>query len=103
MSTTGLLGLTSFEKIGGHCIFWGASNCSNLLGQWLQELMLRAARQTSLALIVLKPFLFQYPLAGPSATRLATYLRLNVPRLLVDLLELVLYIHGLVEEGLGKV
>ena len=38
MSTTVLPGLTSFEKIGGQWIFGGASNFSNLLGQWLQEL-----------------------------------------------------------------
>ena len=38
MSTTVLLGLTSFQKIGGQWIFGGASDFSNLLGQWLQEL-----------------------------------------------------------------
>ena len=41
MSTTDLLRLTSFEKMGGQWILMGASNFSNLLaplGQWLQEL-----------------------------------------------------------------
>ena len=45
---------------------------------------------------------FQYPLVGPSATPIATYLRLHIPRLLLDLLELVLYVNTLVQEGLGK-
>ena len=46
MSTTVLPGLTSFEKIGGQLIFWGASNFSNLLAPWAsgsRSLMLRAA------------------------------------------------------------
>ena len=39
MLTTVLLGLTSFEKNWGPVDFWGgASDFSNLLGQWLQEL-----------------------------------------------------------------
>ena len=45
MSTTVLLGLTSFEKIGGQWIFGGASNFSNLLAPWpsgSRSLMLRA-------------------------------------------------------------
>ena len=47
MSTTVLLGLTSFEKIGGQWIFGGASDFSNLLAPWAsgsRSLMLRAAR-----------------------------------------------------------
>ncbi|KAI0241030.1 N-alpha-acetyltransferase 25, NatB auxiliary subunit [Lamellibrachia satsuma] len=44
----------------------------------------------------------QYPLTGPSTTRLSAYLRLRIPRLLLDLLELVLYVHKLVGEGLDK-
>ena len=46
MSTTVLLALTSFEKIGGQWIFGGASNFSNLLAPWAsgsRSLMLRAA------------------------------------------------------------
>ena len=46
MSTTVLLGLTSFEKIGGQWIFGGASDFSNLLAPWAsgsRSLMLRAA------------------------------------------------------------
>ena len=45
MSTTVLLGLTSFEKIGGQWIFGGASDFSNLLAPWAsgsRSLMLRA-------------------------------------------------------------
>ena len=41
MSTTVLLGLTSFEKIGGHWIFGGGQwlfKSTGPLGQWLQEL-----------------------------------------------------------------
>ncbi len=51
MSTTVLLGLTSFEKIGGQCIFGGASDFSNLLAPWAsgsRSLMLRAAVATML-------------------------------------------------------
>ena len=47
MSTTVLLGLTSFEKIGGQWIFGGASDFSNLLAPWAsgsRSLMLRAVR-----------------------------------------------------------
>ena len=47
MSTTVLLGLTSFEKIGGQWIWGGASNFSNLLAPWAsgsRSLMLRAGR-----------------------------------------------------------
>ena len=46
MSTTVLLELASFEKIGGEWIFGGASNFSNLLAPWAsgsRSLMLRAA------------------------------------------------------------
>ena len=46
MSTTVLLGLTSFEKIGGQWIFGGGSDFSNLLAPWAsgsRSLMLRAA------------------------------------------------------------
>ena len=46
MSTTVLLGLTSFEKIGGQWIFGGASDFSNLLAPWAsgsRSLMLRDA------------------------------------------------------------
>ena len=45
MSTTVLLGLPSFEKIGGQWIFGGASDFSNLLAPWAsgsRSLMLRA-------------------------------------------------------------
>ena len=45
MSTTVLLRLTSFEKIGGQRIFGGASDFSNLLAPWAsgsRSLMLRA-------------------------------------------------------------
>ena len=45
MSTTVLLGLTSFEKIEGQWIFGGASNFSNILAPWAsgsRSLMLRA-------------------------------------------------------------
>ena len=46
MSLTVLLGLTSFEKIGGQWIFGGASNFSNLLAPWAsggsRNVMLRA-------------------------------------------------------------
>ena len=45
MSTTVLLGLTSFEKNWGPVYFWGASNFSNLLAPWAsgsRSLMLRA-------------------------------------------------------------
>ena len=45
MSTTVLLGLTSFEKIGGQWIFGGASDFSNLLApraSGSRSLMLRA-------------------------------------------------------------
>ena len=48
MSTTVLLGLTSFEKIGGQRIWGGGgSNFSNLLAPWAsgsRSLMLRAVR-----------------------------------------------------------
>ncbi|KAK2193508.1 hypothetical protein NP493_12g11037 [Ridgeia piscesae] len=44
----------------------------------------------------------EYPLVGPSATPIATYLRLHIPRLLLDLLELVLYVNTLVQDGLDK-
>ena len=47
MSTTVLLGLTSFEQIGGQWIFWGTSTFSNLLAPWAsgsRSLMLRAAQ-----------------------------------------------------------
>ncbi len=49
MSTTVLLGLTSFEKNGGQWIFGGASDFSNLLAPWAsgsRSLMLRAVVQT---------------------------------------------------------
>ena len=45
MSTTVLLRLTSFDKIGGQWIFGGASDFSNLLAPWAsgsRSLMLRA-------------------------------------------------------------
>ena len=45
MSTTVLLGLTSFEKNWGPVDFWGASDFSNLLAPWASDsrsLMLRA-------------------------------------------------------------
>ena len=45
MSTTVLLGLPSFEKIGGQWIFGGASDFSNILAPWAsgsRSLMLRA-------------------------------------------------------------
>ena len=45
--STFLLGLTSFEKIGGQWIFGGASDFSNLLAPWAsgsRSLMLRAER-----------------------------------------------------------
>ena len=45
MSTTVLLGLTSFEKNWGPVDFWGASDFSNLLAPWAsgsRSLMLRA-------------------------------------------------------------
>ena len=48
MSTTVLLGLMSFEKIGGQWIFWGASDFSNLLApraSGSRRLMLRAGDQ----------------------------------------------------------
>ena len=38
MSTTVYSDLRCLNKIGGQWIIWGASNFSNLLGQWLQEL-----------------------------------------------------------------
>ena len=47
MSTTDLLGLTSFEKIGGQWIFGGASDFSNLLAPWAsgsRSLMLRVGK-----------------------------------------------------------
>ena len=50
MSTTVLLGLASFEKIGGQWIFGGASNFSNLLAPWAsgsRSLMLRPAHITN--------------------------------------------------------
>ena len=46
MSTTVLLGLTSFEKNWGPVDFWGSSDFSNLLAPWAsgsRSLMLRAA------------------------------------------------------------
>ena len=51
MSTTVLLGLTSFEKIGGQWIFGGASDFSNLLAPWAsgsRSLMLRAVTDTTI-------------------------------------------------------
>ena len=44
MSTTVLLGLTSFEKIGGQWIFGGASDFSNPPGPVAPGLMLRAVK-----------------------------------------------------------
>ena len=47
MSTTVLLGLTSFEKKWGPVDFWGGSNFSNLLAPWAsgsRSLMLRAVQ-----------------------------------------------------------
>ena len=60
MSTMVLLGLTSFEKIGGKLIFGGASNFSNLLAPWAsgsKSLMLRAA--------VTEPVLTPDMMSGP--------------------------------------
>ena len=56
MLTTVLLGLTSFEKIGGQWIFGGASDFSNLLAPWAsgsRSLMLRAADVLLLMLSVI--------------------------------------------------
>ena len=55
MSTTVLLGLPSFEKIGGQWIFGGAGDFSNLLAPWAsgsRSLMLRADFSYQLLVIV---------------------------------------------------
>ena len=55
MSTAVLLGLMSFEKIGGQWIFGGGSNFSNLLAPWAsssRSLMLRAVESLGMILPV---------------------------------------------------